>query len=175
MALGGRSPQGYLKPLCKIWPILVAPNRHAVYSKALRISRCFSLLCLFLEVTKTLCSHQARSQRDSYGRQQVIVEVRKMELSSGNEYIAKTRQGGRRQKSETFSIHKPIRNITNRHPQFPVVLIPGQTHRLVLEHAQVPKDRATELYPSIKDTGPSVHCPRVKPSYHHASRPCQRA
>jgi hypothetical protein len=39
-----------------------------VYSKALRISRCFSLLCPFLEATKVLCSHQARSQRGSRSR-----------------------------------------------------------------------------------------------------------
>jgi hypothetical protein len=57
-------------------------------------------LCLFWEVTKVLYSHQAQSQRGSRGRQQVIVEVRKVELSSGDEYIAKTRQEGR-QKSET--------------------------------------------------------------------------
>jgi hypothetical protein len=58
------------------------------------------LIMSFLEVTKALYSHQARSQRGSCGRQQVIVEVRKMELSSGDEYIAKTRQEGR-QRSET--------------------------------------------------------------------------
>jgi hypothetical protein len=100
-----RSPQGYLKSKnslsasAKSGLFWFAPNRRAVYSKALRTSRCFSLLCLFLEVTKVLRSHQARSQRGSRGRQQVIVEVRKVELSSGAtgaEYIA-----GRRQKSET--------------------------------------------------------------------------
>ena len=37
---------------CKIWPILVAPNRHAVYSKALGISRCFSLLCHFWKLPR---------------------------------------------------------------------------------------------------------------------------
>jgi hypothetical protein len=42
------------------------------------------------------------------------------DLSSGAEYIAKTRQGA----AKNVSIHKPIRSITKRRPQFPVLLIP---------------------------------------------------
>jgi hypothetical protein len=47
-----------------------------------------------------------------------------------------------------FSIHKPIRNTTYRHPQFPVVLIPGQTHRLqflfsVSSESSLPRPKAS--------------------------------
>ena len=43
-----------------------ALKRRDVYSKALRISRCFSSLCLFGEVIRVLCSHHAFVQSGSY-------------------------------------------------------------------------------------------------------------
>jgi hypothetical protein len=44
---------------------------------------------LFWEVTKVLCSHQARSQRGSRGRQQVVVGG----IKGGAIFWAETRQG----------------------------------------------------------------------------------
>jgi len=48
----------------------------------------------FVQSSGSVATRQSWEAADSRGRQQVIVEVRKVELSSGDEYIAKTRQEG---------------------------------------------------------------------------------
>jgi hypothetical protein len=77
-----------------MWPILVAPNRRRDKQVLFLIVSFFGNHQDFVQSSGSVATRQSWEAAGSHRRQQVIVEVRKGAIFSGDEYIAKTRQGG---------------------------------------------------------------------------------